>query len=159
MACHDERIFHHLTELLACLKAEYDKCDYDLCYLGIQSGEVADLTAAGVCGAMSWVRLSNMLPTAITTDGGQRCSVALTLEIQVGYATTYEIDEEGEPRTADEDLDLAQRVIDAQMLMFKAIMCCDWAGRNKRSVAIGNWAPLGPEGLVVGGTWTVNVDV
>lgn len=153
--CDDQRIFPRLIDLLGCLKGEFDACGYDLCYLGLQSGQLADLTAIGESGSMGWVRLASMSPMTADT---RTCSFRLTVEIEVGFATCYDISEDGQARSVQEDLALAKTLIDAQMLLLRALTCCTWT-QSRKDYVIDNWQPIGPEGLVVGGTWTARFDV
>lgn len=153
--CGDQRIFPKLIALLGCLKGEFDACGYDLCYLGLQNGQLADLTAIGESGSMGWVRLASMSPMASDV---RTCSFMLTVEIEVGFATCYELSDDGSARTVQEDLALGKMLIDAQMLLLRALTCCQWTASRKDYV-VDNWQPLGPEGMVIGGMWTARFDV
>jgi hypothetical protein len=153
MGCSDKVLYPQLVKLVGCISEQIEKCEIDLCYLGIQSGQIADLTAVMGDGTMAWVRLSTITPISDT----QRCAISLQAQVEVGFATCYPIDESGEAHTSQEDFALADKCMALQGALLRAVACCDWAD-SRRAVTIVNFQPLGPQGGVVGGTWLTTLD-
>ena len=156
--CDDRRLEPMLLLLLACLQKEAEDCNLDLCYLGIQSGATPDLTAVWEDGSMIWVRLMGVAPIYGEGQAWSHCTMRLSADIEVGFATCYGVDEDGVAHTAEQDLAILDSVQTGMMALWRAVACCDWAGAHKKTVETTAWVPLGPEGNIVGGTWQVNVE-
>ena len=157
--CSDLRAFPKLLLLLACVQKKLEECPFDLCWLGVQPGDSADLTPVGESGSMAWVRLAGVFPvrSEIGVDNRVRCTSRLNMSIEVGFATCYPINDDGSPLSVNEDLEIAESVSRAMMALWAAVVCCEWDEKNTREV--GQWQPLGPMGGVVGGIWSVDVEV
>lgn len=154
MAYEEARIKPRLLALLDCIEEKFQ--DIELCYLGPQAGAGVDLTPIGMDGSMAWVRVSTVSPVIVANP--VPCYVRLGVDIEVGFATCYTINEDGSPRTAEEDLEIMDTVLNAQGLLLEAIQCCNWHDKLK-DVQIVSWSPAGPDGGAVGGAWLVSVEI
>lgn len=135
------------------------------CFCGLMPGEVplADYTSCdGSQDGMAWVRLVNAYPSvqlgAATTQPGN-CGAMLGADIEVGVLRNMPAgDDRGNPPTlAQMNAAVIQAVNDAASAR-RAILCCNdsLAGID---VMLGQWSPMGPQGGLVGGTWTLAVQV
>lgn len=155
--------FDRVSALSDCLCAQLDKAGTpDVCFCGILPGEVASSDYLGGCGVkngMAWVRVKLMYPA---TSVGQaditigNCNKELGMDIEVGIMRLYSVgDSRGNPPTPMQSREAAAlQIIDAQT-MLAAITCCDEI--SSRDYVVGSYDPLGPEGGVVGGIWTISI--
>lgn len=130
-----------------------------VCFCGVVPGEAAALDYAGdcsdVCG-MAWVRLVTSYPaTVLGTPNltASNCALPLGFDVELGVARCASTpDSSGNPPSAADllgDTTLQSADMDS---MRRAVLCCgdaaDWL--------LGVYAPIGPEGGLVGGTWTAS---
>ena len=151
----DKRIYPLLVSLAGCLCGKLAEFNIQTCFCGVVFGDTVDVTPVAEDGSMGWVRLANIAPIEDETTG-QRCQVRLGATIQVGFGTCYPID--ADPLTVDEQLEVTRMQMSGMQASLQAILCCDWVDRG-RQLQIGEYQPLGPEGGVVGGTWTLAIEL
>ena len=158
----DKVIWPILVNLAECLCTQIrDSGLPEPCFCGILSGfEVAydycDGCDDGTCG-QAWVRLNQMYPSrafpAPDVDQG-KCTSPLAFEIVVGIVRCApQPGDDGTPPNVGDQFATAQLVTADAMAMRRAIMCCAEANHG-RDYLLGTYAPVGPEGGCVGGTWS-----
>ena len=152
----DVRIMPALIALHECLCAELKKSGLDLaCECALVHGNVANVAPPGVGKGTAWVGVASIFPSknfpAPTADR-DTCAAPLAALISVGLIRCYAVKVNGE---SVEDMLL---YMDKQMAdmaaMRRAIVCCS---KEFDDVSLGQYIPIGPEGGVYGGQWTVTL--
>lgn len=152
-----------LQELADCLCAQVAEDGLPgLCFCGVVPGEAAAADyisdRCDDCG-MAWVRLVSIYPTAgvgiaDTTIGN--CNKELGFDVEIGIMRCFSVgDAQGNPPSPNEVREAAAlAALDAET-MVRAVACCP--AINSKSYVMGNYQPLGPQGGVVGGVWTLSL--
>lgn len=150
-----------LESLAACLCAELVDVGPDLCFCGVIIGEdTYDLSGIGDCESggcgQAWVRVTSSYMASELgvqdTDGGN-CNLELNVELEIGVLRCLEIPDRGEANTPAELL-AAFRQQQADMLAVRrSVLCCDAV--DIEDVIMGVFSPIGPQGGLYGGVWTV----
>lgn len=143
-----------VLEALTAQLREAGKQD-DYCSVTVQAGNMVnfDFGPESGCGGTAWVRLVSVTPSIEVGKNG--CAQWLNYVIEVGMigpapGITENLSEYVAP-TDEELFDASMRQAEEMGLMFAAIRSVDL------DVSLGDWAPQGPEGGILGGTWTVTV--
>jgi hypothetical protein len=152
--------FEVLEQLAACLCLQIEEDGLmDPCFCGVVPGTGMVYGYAGDnCNeGVAWVRLEMVYPaTAIgqvaITEGN--CQIGLGLDVEVGMMRPMPVgDEFGNMPTATDYTGYAGLQIADAYTMRKAISCC----KHAEEWILGAYTPLGPEGGVLGGMWTVHM--
>lgn len=128
----------------------------DYCSVTVQSGNavVFDFGPESGCGGTAWVRLVTVSPSAQVGKNG--CSQWLNYIIEVGMvapAPGLDITLDQYTPPSDEELfDASMRAGEEMMMIFRAVQSADL-----EEVTLGDYTPHGPDGGVLGGSWTVTV--
>lgn len=152
-----------LAELLESLTAQIRKAGKqdDYCSITVQPGNavVFDFGPESGCGGIAWVRLVSANTTVsfpnsdVTVDS---CAYTLAYTVEMGMAAPAPIMENhlgAFVLPEDTELfDAAMRQSDELEMMFTALKLA----RIPEKI-IGDYTPQGPEGGVMGGSWTVLV--
>lgn len=155
------RVYDHLTSLAACLAQQIEDDGLpSVCWSGVIPGDgvVADYAGdcADACG-MAWVRLTQMYPSqavgVVDTTVGN-CSASLGLDIEVGILRCMMVMEDGGPPPDSELAATADLQHGDAMAIWRAINCCT-ALPNKDFI-LGPYLPMGPQGGMVGGAYTLS---
>lgn len=105
----------------------------------------------------AWVRLANTYPSAVFPQRDNRpnnCAVGLAATLEVGVMQCAPGITASKNLPTQQDLFEQTRLQMATMTaMRKAIQCCDFGD----DVVLGQYDPSGPQGLLVGGTWTLDI--
>jgi hypothetical protein len=159
--------FERLTALATCLCAEIqDPVNGvpDVCFCGVVPGEVASGAYAGDCNdkcGMAWVRMASIYPSnsvgaAVTTPGN--CAYGMGMDVEMGITRCMSVgDEQGNPPPAAEMLAAAELQMADAYIMQRALYCCD--AIPAKDVILGLYQPLGPEGGLIGGLFTMSMGV
>lgn len=172
----DNSIFSQLAEIATCLCAKITENELPpVCYCGIIAGAVPydaqgigdgcydedgnEFDDAEGCG-QAWVRLVAAYPStavgvADITPGN--CQKGFGFDIEVGITRCFPIEEKGGSLPMEEMLAVSQLQIADMLTMQQALMCCTAFGSE--DFVMGQYAPVGPEGGIVGGTWLVSITV
>lgn len=148
-----------LSELATCLCAQIEiDGQPPVCFCGVLPGSQVALDYTGNCAeacGMAWVRLSGMYPSISIGQISQRaanCQDMWGLEVEIGIVRCASVlDDQGNPPSD------AQLLADAQVQMAdadtmrRAVLCC----LSPKDFLLGAYTPTGPQGGVVGGTFTV----
>lgn len=164
-----------LVAFTACMaNAVPDICSYGLTigesYVPFDPDDDEDCTEEDVMCSQLWVRVTNITPTAINSEGfdGQQCDVSLDIGLEVGILRCIEVPEGGEaPKTADVLAAAMQAISDMNAIQCAALNCKTTKTQDGEtyevetfgSVDIGQWSPLGPLGGQYGGVWTFTVEL
>lgn len=156
-----------LCDLAACVCAQLtpDGADGpDLCFCGVAPGAqfAHDYTweCDQACGS-AWVRVMTAYPTTGTgipvdpTTGG--CGTLLGVDIEVGVVRCLEAGPDGEPPSAEAMMNAARRQWSDMLAVRTAIRCC--SALDPKDYILNSYQPIGPAGLLVGGTWTLSLAI
>lgn len=146
-----------LAALLEALTAQIREAgkEDDYCSITVQPGNAVsfDFGPESGCGGIVWTRLVTAAPAV----GSNNCVLWMDYTLEVGMAgpvpgLEYTLGEYSVPTDA-ELFEAASRQSDEFMMMYRALKGADIPG-----LRFGDYAPSGPEGGVMGGTFTVTVD-
>lgn len=149
----------YLTALAQCAAEQVNDIT-PTCFSGITVGD-SYISTSGIgdceeaCGEM-WVRVIQMYPSTTVGVADQRlanCSTGIGLDIEIGALRCIQINEDGETWTAEQLADASTAAMNDAIAIYRAMVCCD----HFPDVIVGSWTPLGPEGGLVGGLWTLSV--
>lgn len=133
----------------------------DFCSLTIQPGvgAVVDFGPESDCRGSGWVRLVSANPTAAfpaadTRVGACAYTLAFTVEIGMVAPAPMPTDRLGKllMPTDEELFDASMRQAGEMQMMFDALRTA-----NLPQMVVGDYVPQGPEGGVLGGTWSAQV--
>lgn len=158
----DRRLTPHLVALAGCVETKLKEAKIVTCYGGITSGDGVDLSEIGDSGAMWWINVGNV--TVGNADGTRSskpsCRPTWYVNALVGYATCYPVNEDGTAMDEKQQLTLSSLVNAAMMALYRAVACCDWQGDyGVGEVVVTTWTPQGPMGGVLGGQWSVQIQI
>ena len=168
------RVDDHVNDIVdlvtACVCDEF--ADEPLCFCGRIAGQMA-YDAMGVggecydddgdpldtssCGQV-WTRLSMAYPAQAVGQPmaiPDNCGASIGLTLELGALRCIRIEASGDPLPAEEMLE-ATRLQTADMLaLVRAVKCC--AALDGNQYILGQYTPIGPEGGVVGGVWSLSI--
>lgn len=126
------------------------------CFCGIVPGQQATWDYQS---GMAWVRLASTVPSAIFPAQSfalNNCGTTLAAELEVGVLQcTPGPDASGNPPDQDQQFEAARLQVASMAAVRDAILCC--ADSSDLDLILGGYDPQGPNGNLVGGTWTVSV--
>lgn len=158
----DTEFYPLLVELAGCLCTQLEAAGLETCFCGLVTGSSVDISRVHPdTGGQGWVRLASIGPLPNTQTGVSNvgpCGTQFLATIEVGYADCYPINDMGESLSLEQELEATQRLMAGAAAAKRAAYCCGWV-KNKRRLQAGEFAPGGPEGGVIWGTWTVSVEV
>jgi hypothetical protein len=152
-----------LAELLEALTAQIRAKgrEDDYCSITVQPGNavVFDFGPESGCKGSAWVRLVAANPTAsfpAANVGINNCAYSLAFICEVGMIAPAPVLEDhlGNLSVPDDTelFDAAMRQAEEMQMMFDAIRAADIPEK-----VLGDYTPQGPDGGVLGGTWTVTI--
>lgn len=150
-----------MTEIAACVCAELEELGRPTCFCGIIPGSrvIPDYLAncENSADGIAWVRMAVAYPAyqpGIPIDSpAESATAGLGYDIEVGVLRAYVSDAEGP--TEAEAADAATFQTDDMLAIRRAIQCC--VALERADFILGQYAPLGPDGFIAGGAWTVMV--
>lgn len=107
---------------------------------------------------MAWVRLESGWPSTSfpVPSGLASCDAPLAFNLEVGLAYCAPIfDSDGTPPNLVEMFESTRLQMAGMATIRRAILCC-FPGKSQ-DVVLGTYQPIGPEGGVVGGFWSISV--
>ena len=149
-----------LAELIAELR-QRDRLD-GICAQSLQPGATVSLDyGSESCGGMAWVQLSNAAPTVAFPDPDlslSNCTYSLAYTVTMGIIRPSPIPTVVRNSisfpTDEENTDAAHMFMEDMDMMHQAIKS---ARKDVDLLVLGQYMPVGPEGGVSGGTWTLQV--
>lgn len=156
----DKAIWPAITSLVACLCEEVIRSGLPpVCICTPLPGEVYATDYVSEDAGMAWVRLESAWPSTSFPNQTitSTCAAPLAFGVEIGLAFCAPIfEQDGTPPPFAAQFDTTRVQIAAMAAMRRAVLCCFPAGRAQ-DVVLGLYTPLGPEGGVVGGTWSISV--
>jgi hypothetical protein len=165
----DNMVFSQMAAIAECLCGQIAENELPpLCFCGIIAGETAyDATGIGEgcdeddddagCG-QAWVRLVAAYPSSNVGQADVmpgNCGNGFGFDLEVGILRCIRIEEEGGVLPAEEMLEAVQLQIADMLTMQQALKCC--GSLNNEDFVLGQYAPIGPMGGLVGGTWLISI--
>lgn len=154
-----------LTALAQCLCEALSDPTYGHpapCFCGVIPGAtvIQELTegCASERNGVAWVRLALTYPSATVgaVDTSLRnCNSGLGIDIEVGVVREHHAYYETEALTEAQMLDVALWQHDDMMAARRAIVCC--GALDNEDYILGMYQPFGPQGGMVGGSWSLHV--
>jgi hypothetical protein len=157
----DRYVWPTMTRLAECLCRELiDAGLPPTCFCGVMPGELVDASYVTAKEGMAWVRMVGAYPYSVfpaADQTGAVCTMPLAFELEVGalWCAPVARDSRGNAPTQVAQFASTEVQIAAMAAMHRAILCC--MPRQRGTAALGQYAPVGPEGGTVGGTWAVYV--
>lgn len=151
-----------LLALATCLCAEIENHPVTpkVCFCGVVPGDQVAMDYTGDCTdacGMAWVRLvaaypSTIIGQATTTPGN--CGSMLGLDVEIGVVRCVQgLNEDGDPPSPEALLEASLWQWEDMATIRRAILCCT----GSKDFLLSQYAPFGPMGGLVGGTWTVSM--
>lgn len=164
----EEQLSNLLVDLAACLCAEIeaDRDRYpgteEMCFCGVVPGEqYLDMAGVGDCdgaAGQAWVRLAGAYPSTqpgVAEVSPDNCAMPLGFDIELGILRFFGMEDDGQPWSAAEVLAAALLQTRDVGIIQRAVNCCE--SLPAKSFVLGQYTPIGPEGFLMGGTWTLSV--
>ena len=154
----DTLIWPTLTALSQCLCEELTATGLlpGECFCGVVPGDQA---AYDSDEGLAWVRLDSAYPyTSFPNRDSDlsNCGKPLAFDVEVGVLHCITaMDNAGNPATALEKFEATRRQLATMAAMRRAIICC----APENLVVLNSYTPIGPEGTLVGGSWSVTLGV
>jgi hypothetical protein len=156
----DRTIWPAIASLTACLcRTVVDLGLPPVCICSPMPGEEIASDYVSEEAGMAWVRLESAWPSTNfpSPSGAAACNAPLAFGIEVGLAYCAPgSSDDGEPPSMAAQFDAVRLQMAAMNAMRQAILCCFPTSRAS-DVALGVYVPAGPQGGVVGGTWSISV--
>lgn len=149
-----------LLDLVSCLCAEVENAGLPpVCICSPMPGAAIAVDYVTPEVGMAWVRLTGAFPsTAFPSQAGAgtSCGAPLVMQFDVGtaFCAPYP-DDDGTPPGLAAQFDATRTQLAGMAAARRAIQCC--LGVSSKDVLLGSYNPMGPQGGVVGGYWTVAV--
>lgn len=127
------------------------------CTSSVIPGDVLALDYIGdECDSFAWTRITSVFPSRAFPQPDESPSKLLVFAtgIEVGLVRRMEIPDNGEPVAPEDQYEIARTQMADMRAMLQAL--CEYAG-DDTPLLVGQYAPLGPEGGVVGGTWNATI--
>lgn len=108
---------------------------------------------------MAWVRVTTAWPSASFPNATAQASCAAPLAFGVELGVLYcapGAAADGDPPGMSAQFDAVRLQLAAMNSIRRAVICC-FPGRRASDVVLGVYNPMGPEGGVVGGYWSISV--
>jgi hypothetical protein len=130
------------------------------CFCGLVPGEAPAVEYVTNCSddkcGMAWVRLSAVAPITgigIPNITINNCNSVIGFDAEVGIMRCAPVgDQDGNPPSDEELLAAADLQIADMMAMYRAMACCE----ALEEFIIETYTPIGPDGVAVGGFWTLS---
>lgn len=151
-----------LEVLAACLCEQLAEADAETCFCGVIPGQAVPMDLMNRCDessaecGMAYVRLAGAYPSSVIGVPDQNpgnCGTGIGFDVEIGIYRCFPLADDGGPPPAEE-MDAAFR---AQMVdlavMRETVICCTWL--DGKDFVLGNYQPYGPEGGIIGGTFSL----
>lgn len=127
-----------------------------LCFCGVLPGAAVPLDVGtsddGDCAGMAYVRVNSIYPATVVGIANiqpANCTWGTGFDLELGVFRPFPLEADGTSPAPEIQLECARwQMWDAQA-MAKALACCDWL--PKMDFVVGQYAPAGPAGGVLGG--------
>jgi len=155
-----------MQALLDCAQERLDAHDRSCDRIALTPG--SEVAWDECCEGFLYVRLVTMFPTGnpfpqLDQRPGscKPTMIGSTIAVGVLRCTPTQDSGGGAPPAADLTANTLEVTADASILL-EAIKCCladltDDQASNAQQIVLGSWTPLGPEGVCVGGEWSITI--
>lgn len=148
----DPYILPILESLHSCVCAEIND-PLCMCYIAHGSAEPPAVPVVG--RGVVWVGVNRVFPAlgfGVEPEAGtQGCGTGLNAELVLGALRCYSVTRDNP--SPDQSLEYTRQMLADMNALRRAALCCA-AIEDKE---LGEWTPIGPEGGVYGGVWTLTV--
>lgn len=156
-----ETALQYIIDLAGGLEVQFAERGYDKpCILTPMPGEAValDYCDNGECGVgMAWTRLVSIRPSDnVFQQQQQPCPQMYAIEVEVGMMRGAPTWDNGAPSAEAQMAATIQQMADAGLMLTVLETVETPAGDVASSMA---YAPVGPEGGCLGGTWTATLEV
>ena len=150
----DATIMPALMALHECLCAELTKSGLDAsCECALVHGAAVSVAPPAVGRGYAWVGLDSIVPSKtfpVQDSTASNCPSPLVANVTVGILRCYAVKVNGE--SSEQMLLYMDKQMADMAAMRRAILCC---AALTDDVMLGSYTPIGPEGGVYGGSWSV----
>lgn len=134
----------------------------ELCFCGVIPGSDVDtmLATLGRCdGGMAWVRLDTSFPSTTFPQPDQlaSCTTLMAAVLEVGVLRPVMLGTDRRAPSMDELVAATRLQLSDRTAMQKAIQCCVTGTDVDFVYLMGDYSPEGPQGGLVGGSWTLTI--
>lgn len=154
----DTSIWPALSALTACLcQTLADDNMPPVCICSPMPGDTIDASYVSEDAGMAWVRLENAYPSTSfpVQDPTAACVAPLGFALEMGVLYCSPAPgPDGSPPDMPSQYDATRLQLAVMSSMRRALLCCFPAGSPK-DLVLGAYTPMGPDGGVVGGAWTL----
>lgn len=155
-----------LTQLASCLCAKLnEEGQTPTCFCGVVAGAQSVNDTWTECDnrdGRAWVRLAASYPAEVAGEQAtrkQNLKLGLGIDIELGIERTIVWDPDDGTISEAQHLEMVtQEVLDMKAI-FQAVGCCEGFKAQDVDVVVGQWSPLGPQGLVYGGLLPIFVKI
>lgn len=154
----DKIVWPILTALTSCLCAEVDKAGLEVCICTPMPGDAIATDYVTPEAGMAWTRLASVFPSSALPgqDPRARCASPIAFTVEVGTAFCSPLPgPDGEPPDMVANFEATRVQLAGMSAALRAIRCC--LGAATGEAVLGQYLPIGPQGGVVGGYWTVAI--
>lgn len=156
----DRTIWPALVSLTSCLCQQIDVDGLPpVCICTPMPGEEISTDYVSEDAGMAWVRLESGWPSTTfpSPAASAACNAPLAFNLEVGIAyCAPTLTDGGEPPDLAAQFDSTRLQLAAMSTIRRAIICC-FPASTIHSVVLGVYQPMGPQGGVVGGYWSIAV--
>jgi hypothetical protein len=156
----DKSIWPAITSLVSCLCEQVITSGLPpVCICTPLPGETLATDYVSEEAGMAWVRLESAWPSTSfpNPSASAACNAPLAFGLEVGLAyCAPTLQEDGTPPAFAEQFNTTRVQLAAMAAIRRAVICCFPATRAQ-DVILGLYVPMGPEGGVVGGSWSISV--
>jgi hypothetical protein len=156
--------FTDLAELASCLCRTLDEDGRPkTCFCGVVGGTLVPMDYVGDCESdsgcgMAWVRVVSIGEQQFATEGvamPSACAHPIEVTIEAGVVRCApQPDNAGNPPSMAKQLEASEGQMADMASILKAIRCCFF---HDGELVLGTWTPIGPEGMILGGAWTLTL--
>lgn len=155
----DVSIWPAIASLVGCLCTELARSNLPpVCICSPMPGETIATDYVSEEAGMAWVRLESAWPSTSfpSPSGSATCAAPIAYGLEVGAAfCAPNPTSGGEPPDFSAQFEATRVQLAAMAAVRRAIICCFPV--NTKDVVLGLYIPMGPEGGVVGGSWSISV--
>lgn len=155
-----------LKDLAACLCAQIEEDgSASPCFCGVVPGGNVTPDYLGGCTAekcgMAWVRLGSAYPSntpGLAIEETGNCTSGNGIEVEMGLLRCAPMpDSRGNPPSAEVREAAFDQQVKDMLTMKRAIKCC--SSLKPKEYVLNIYTPVGPEGDVLGGFWSLSIVV
>lgn len=160
------RIQAILTDLASCLCGQLNADGQTkTCFCGVVTGATDVNDTFSDCENLdgrATVRLAGAYPAETAGEAAtrkQNLKLGIGIDIELKIERTIDIDPDDLTISEAQHLAMVTQEVLDMKAVFQAVGCCEGFKANDVDVLVGTWTPLGPQGMVYGGTLPIFVKI